>query len=318
MKSAGFFLSFFNKICFFLLIITGGFLFSVNSLFAYEIEKYDDKVEDLFLVSPSKLDLQLEPGQNLTESFQVINRLGRKQHFEIVVEGLIEAESGKEINSAKDWIRPEVDNFSLEQGEKIKMNFSVIVPEKVPSGGYYAAILVVARNPEQNKGNVDLISRVGVSLLASIPGEIKEKGDIIDLRTSRWFYWRGPVDFFSTFQNQGNIHLNLAGEISVYNFLGSQVAQLPLAEATVLPGAEKEWKTTWGKKWLLGFYPARLTFHYGQGNKVATEQLSFWAFPIDILLLVLFLLWLIHWIVDKFHWNLEIKRKRKNDKKERL
>lgn len=276
---------------------------------AFEKERYEDQVEDRFLVSPSRLELRLEPGQKITDTFEVVNRLGRKQDFQVMVENLVEDESGSPANSAKDWVVPEIAEFSLEHGERIKMNFSINVPEKIPSGGYYASLLVVADNQSGEASNLKLISRVGVSLLASIPGEIEEKGEVIFFRPQRKFYFRGPVELFSLFENQSNIHLSPTGEISIFNFLGGKVAQMPLAEATVLPGAGKEWKTVWQRKWLLGRYPAVLKIHYGQEGKTIVQSCVFWAFPVDILLLLIGLLYLAHRLLKKWQANFEIKRK---------
>jgi len=295
--------------------LSGCFLGGVCFLFfkkaqAYQLEKYPDQIEDRFLVTPSKLDLQLRPGQKIVESFQVINRLGREQIFEIIVEDLLENSSDKKKeNSIKDWVDLEIKEFVLGQGERMRLSFTINVPEKLFPGGYYASLLVVAKNRDQKNENIELVSRIGIPLLATVPGEFEEKGIISKLETNRYFYWRGPVEIFSSFQNQGNVHLNPRGEIAVYNFLGAKVAQMSLAEAVVLPNQEKNWKTVWQKKWLLGYYPVILTVHYGE-NFFSVKKISFWAFPLDILFLAILLLWIIHKVLDKFSLQIEIKRKK--------
>lgn len=309
---------------FFLLAVGSLFflLFPVFSLKAFSLEKNPDKVENRFIVSPVKLNLDLRAGQSLKEKLQVTNRLGRTARFEIKVEDLVDQSGGadySQLNSAKNWIVPEIESFSLEQGERASIELSVNVPENISAGGHYASIVVSSQGQGDDGDNIKVISRIGVPTLVSISGKIKEQGVIsffgqkakIPFLFFNKLFLNGPIIFSVDFLNEGNIHLSPAGEIAVYNFLGNKVAQLPLPETVVLPEQEKHWEAVWQKTWLLGFYQSILTVNYGQGQAPLTQKESFLVFPVHFLLLFILSLWLIHKLIGKFHWKLEIRRRKK-------
>lgn len=295
----------------FSVLLGSGFFFGAE---AYHRESYDDKVEDRFIVSPVKIELDLRPGQEFKQPMTVINRLGKKANFTVIKEGLIKNENGELVETAIDWIEPEIENFSLEQGERMILDIKINVPEGVRPGGYYAAILVAneGEDLQEGKSGIEFVSRVGLSALITIPGKVKEEGSITKFSTDKFFYLTGPVDFKTIFQNQGNIHLAPEGEITVRNFLGSIVAQIPLRSWTVLPNSSREWEARWNRKWILGFYSADLNLHYGsQNQQVAKQRLVFWAFPWHLLILILMILGVLYYLLRKLSEKVEIKIKRK-------
>ena len=71
-------------------------------------------------------------------------------------------------------IEPEIDEVYLDHGERVKFNIQISVPADVRPGGYYAGVLAAVRSAGGNNENVELINRVGTSILMSIPGKAKE------------------------------------------------------------------------------------------------------------------------------------------------
>lgn len=297
----------------FLIIFFSLFIFS--GALAYETEWYDDKKEGRMVVTPSKLQLNLQSGQVVKKEILVINRLGREEEFFVQVEGLINEGELKNLDkkyfpkSGVDWIKPEINSIRLKHGERVKFDVEITVPENVKSSGYYAALNILVRN-KKGDDQINLESRIGVPLLISVPGSVQKKGEITKFSVDKWFYLNGPVVFLTDFRNLGNIHLMPRGEISVYNFLGAKVAQITLKDSTVLPGLTQSWESAWDKKWLLGKYRAELLMFFGEeSDEVLKKNTTFYAFPLHLLLLLIVIILLVYYIIRKIHSKFEIRRK---------
>ncbi|MDZ7612136.1 MAG: hypothetical protein U5L10_05210 [Candidatus Moranbacteria bacterium] len=288
-------------------------IFCASSAFAFSIEKYNDNVEDRFIVTPPRFEFKVYHGQTSFREFTVVNRLGKEKKFEVVIEGLVQEEEEGKKYSAVDWIEPEVKDFTLAHGERMRQKMKIQVPENMPSGGYYATLLVRTEGEDVNSSQkIRVINQVGVPVLTTMPGKVKEELKIKDLSTDLPFYLTGPVTFSALFKNTGDIHLSPRGSLEVRNFLGAKVAEIPIEKLTVLPNTEKKWQARWLKKWLIGKYDVKLTAQYGAGSEKIVEKTFFWAFPIHILLLVVAILFVIYYVAKKLSkkFGLEIKRKK--------
>jgi hypothetical protein len=292
----------------FCFIVLTGMFFSFP-VFAYQIEKHDDRIEDRFIVTPPKFDFQIESGQSLETDFTVVNRLGRDEEFKIVVEELTDFGNSKKSFSATSWVEPEINSFSLSQGERITQKLKITAPDNIPSGGYYAVIAVLVEGEgEGASGKIKLISQAGISLLTTVPGNLREDLSISRLSSDKFFYLNGPVDFKAIFKNDGDVHVSSQGHLEVRNFLGSKVAEIPINSTTVLPVLEKNWQATWNKKWLMGKYDYKMTLFYGQNKQKITKDGSFFAFPVHILLLVIVIIFILYYLLRKIPIKVEIKK----------
>jgi hypothetical protein len=285
-------------------VVNGAFWGRSGSIWAYTMEKYNDQVENRVVVSPAKIELTLTPGKTERREMTIINRLGQKAEFKIVVEGLLKEGTdvaSQESSLAAAWIKPEIDHFTLEHGERINLPLEIKIPKEISPGGYYVAVLAEFKGRKKSNSNVKLINRVGTSLLLTAPGNVIQQGKTLEFFTDKKFYRTGPIEFFVAFKNNGNIHLSPQGEISIYNFIGAQIAQIPLEKKIVLPGEMVQWKTNWKRKWLLGIYKVQLIFHFGNNPPQAQEtSFTFWAFPLHLLLLIIIVIGVLYHYLKKF------------------
>jgi len=309
-----------SKKSFFIIIGLSVFLIT-GIVFAFSTEKYNDQVEDKIIVIPAKVEFKLSPGQIVNQEMTVINRLGRREKVEIVVEGLISQKAILALNknyspnAGVSWIKPEISEIYLNHGERVKFNIQIKVPKDIDAGGYYAGVLAVTKGIGKDNDNIKLINRVGTSILMSVPGIVSKDMSILKFSNDRSFYLNGPVNFFTKVVNLGNIHFSPVGEISVYNFLGKKVGQIPLDKALTLPGQSQKWHSTWDEKWILGIYKAHLTMRYGKDeDQVLEREIKFWAFPFHILIIILVIIYLFHKIIQKWQKKYEVRRKLKTQK----
>jgi hypothetical protein len=291
------------------------FSLSENSL-AYKKEKYPDKVENRFIVTPVRYDLKLKPGQEIIEKVIVVNRLGEREDFFAEIEGFDNQNKGN-LNSSVDWIKPELEKFSLDQGERIEFDLKINVPENLSPAGYYANLIVSnQRNSQEDERGqkINLINRISIPLFSTIPGEFDLRGELINFFSDKFFYFKGPVILEANFLNKGNIHLYPEGEIEVYNLLNKQIYQKELDSETILPNDQQKWKISLNNRIFIGRYKAVFMVNYGDDVRQVSKEEVFWAFPLHLLLLIILIIYLIHFIVKKIKENYEVVKK--NEKKE--
>lgn len=296
------------KIKIFLLAIMGAFLFLVGNANAFKIEKYDDKIEGRFIVSPGKIDQKLNPGDFRKVDITVVNRLGKQQEFFVNREVINSGNNSVLIDSAKEWIVPEVETFLLDHGGRINFEVAINVPSDTVSSGYYFSIIIGTKG-EKSSGNdqVELISQIGLPVFITVEGKsLEKKGGISNFNSNHFLYSNGPIEFSAIVENRGNVHLQPFGEISVYNLIGSKVAQLPLKPWIVLPNSKAGQSTVWDEKWLMGRYRADLKIFINE-NQILENSYVFYAFPLHILSLVIFIIVILYCLIKYLHSKYEIR-----------
>jgi hypothetical protein len=306
-----------------LLFLSSFFLIGVGTARAYTIENYQENVEDRFVISPVNLELTLAPGESTTQNIVIVNRLGKTSNFQIMKEDFIGSQDPEKataflgdesagITTAKDWITTDVDQISLNHGDRLNMPVKITAPENAVAGSHYAAIFASVSGGESGMGNakVKLVSRVGTLILINIPGNNRESGGITDFSSDKKYYRQGPVDFSTTFKNTGNVYEKIRGEIAIKNILGTEIAHIALKDWTVLSDSSRKQSATWNRKWLLGRYTADLTAFYGLGGNLKdSKSVVFYAFPWHIALLILLILIVAYYLLKYFFSKFEIKKK---------
>ncbi len=304
---------------------------------AYTVEKYNDSVENKFIVTPTSIELNLKKGQQVNKQITLINRLGRREKFIIDKEILIHRNNqnspDKNYFSAQGlgWIETEINEITLDHGERVKFDVQVNVPAQADVGGYYAVVVVSAKSSAAGKkgdNQINFISRIASPILITIPVNIREIARINEFEADKKIYYfgerllalknflaidkklylTGPIVFYLDFENLGNVHLDPESEITIENWLGFKVAQIKVKDSIVLPGEIGRWEANWNEKWLIGKYTATLQTHYGQENKLIKKTASFWVFPLHILILIVFLIIAIYFIAKKVGKKYEVKK----------
>jgi len=159
----------------------------IGCLYAYTIEDLRDiPVENDFVLAGSKVELWLDPGQSYTKELLITNRLGKRMDFTIEIEdfeGTKDLENPTKLlgdergpYSLKDYLKPELMNFSLEHGQRMILPVTVEIPLNAEPGGRYGSVLITA-NPssaegsvekEKAKGQINLITRLASLFLSEL------------------------------------------------------------------------------------------------------------------------------------------------------
>ncbi len=278
-----------------------------------------------FDLGPTSFAIDIHPGETLTKTLQVTNRLGRTADFMVSVEdfegshdisqSVVLQGKGSGRYSAKDWVVPEMDRFTLDHGQMEKFTVTITAPQDADVGDHYASVLVQTTppgDPKPGSGNVKLISRVGSLFFLRVPGETKEAGQLDSFTTDRHWYWQSPVQLQTIFENTGNARLTPSGTIRLANLFGQTVDTLPIDSFNVLRDSVRSHTETW-KRWpLLGRYTATLSLDRGYGDTEDTQRVTFWVIPVreitEFLLSVVLFLGVVWLIRKKFSFRIEMKK----------
>lgn len=298
---------------------------------AYDLQMISDTpVKGDFVLGPGKIDLLLDPGEKAAQKVTVTNRFGKDQEFKVEVEDfsgsfdtdetvrLFGAEKGP--YSMKDYIKPEVYEFSLRHGEKITLPVEIEIPEDSQPGGLYASVLVSTVPDDaidEDSAQAKVISRLGALFFVRVAGDTTESGHLQDFKVKeaeKGFYEKGPITFEIFFKNEGNVHLTPSGNMEIRNMLGRRVGEHAIESFFAMPNALRKLNIDWEGGFLMGRYTAVLTLdkNYQQAPaEPETMEASFWVIPWKVLLgafAAILVLWLIFkYIRSKFKF--EIKKK---------
>lgn len=279
-----------------------------------------------FVVGPGLAEIEVKPGQSVTQEIVVTNRISGERTFKIEVEDISGSTdgsrsvslSGEERGpySLKDYVSFPKDTFTLELGERARIPITVTVPLDAEPGGFYGSVLISTdRTAETPEGEFaprqPIIARIGSLFFVTVPGEIEHSGQTLEISTVTDSYWyeKGPIGFGILYENTGSIHLNPYGEISITNMFGEQVGFVELEPWFVLPKSLRVRELSWDREFLLGRYTVTAKINRGYDNIVDEVTTSFWVLPWKIVLGTFVVVFVLIFGIRTFFRSFEFKRK---------
>ncbi len=262
-------------------------------------------------ISPLIFELTGNPGDIIENQVKVSNPSSQIISIKMTVEdiaptgeiGLIVIEPGEtETYSIAKWTKTEPEEFTLNPGEEKWVKFTISVPNNAEPGGHYGTVVAGSNQIVGGTTGTAIAPRVGVIVLMTVPGAMKEYLTIKDFTAPKYSEY-GPVNFSIRFENKGTVHVKPRALITIADFLGKKVTDIHVAEMNVLPDAIRKFQASWNQKWLFGGkYTATLTGFYGASDIPLTPTvITFWVFPwkvgvIILIVLIFFILMRRRWI----------------------
>ncbi|RLE08187.1 hypothetical protein DRZ78_01550 [Candidatus Aerophobetes bacterium] len=302
----------------------------VSPVFAYNIQKLANvPVENDFTLGPGKIEVFLDPGSTTTRNLLITNRLGKTMDFKVEIEDFEGSPTGERAAvllggkrgpySLKDYLHPELSEFTLAHGERMVLPVEISIPEGMEPGGLYGSVLISTSPPEKipereegvAKGQVRIVGRVGTLFFVRTKGEVNEEGALekFDTTGSKRFYQKGPISFTILYRNTGNVHLDPYGIVEIKNILGKKIGEIEVEPYFAMPKSLRYREVKWERGLALGHYTATLFLNRGYQDIIDTAKINFWIFPWKILLIagiaIFSIIWFIWWIATHF----EIRRK---------
>lgn len=294
--------------------------FSVEQLSGERLDMGD------FVISPGKVELELEPGQTVIQEISVANRVSDDRTFFIEIEDMVGTSDGSQSivllgdergpYSVQDIVSVPAESFEIGLGELARIPVTISVPADAEPGGYYGSVLVstVRSNGDASVPGAPrspIVARVGTLFFITVPGEVTTEGSLKDftLLGDDWWHEAGPVDFGLVFENTGSRHLTPYGEIRITNMLGEEVGFVALDPWFVMPEAVRLREVSWDRELLLGRYTATAQINRGYDDVIDELTVSFWVLPWKIVLGTFFGLFTIIFLIRAFFRTFEFKRK---------
>lgn len=252
-------------------------------------------------VTPTLFEMSASPGQEWRSSVKVIN----SNPYDLTVYASAvnfapqgEAGRGKllpvfeamtEGTTLGEWIDLSSEPITIPRETSYEVPFTVTVPEEAAPGGHFAAILVGTQPPKSDDVVAVRTSQVVTSLFfVRIAGEVIENGSIREFRAIDGFQTAPAAEFELRFENEGNVHLQPQGDITIYNMWGEERGVIPINHQTnfgnVLPESIRKFSFTWeGERSFteVGRFRAVATLAYGEDDRqFTTRSTVFWVVPV--------------------------------------
>lgn len=184
------------------------------------------------------------------------------------------------------WMSVMPTSFDLKGGERRDVKLIIRIPAVVEAGSHFGSVIFTPTVPNSASGPFRTTTEVASLILMRLPGPTNESASVKSFDARVAGDNAGPIEFTTRLSNEGSVHFNPTGQITVTDTFGREVASIPVNETRnpVLPGAIRKFDDKWEGKRLAGFYKANLKLTYasntpGQPDKVLTAETSFRVFP---------------------------------------
>ena len=263
-----------------------------------------------FQVSPTRAELFVSAGGEQQFSLALTNHTGKSATFLLGAEDLGSASAQQDDpvllgNSAgsyslKDYILSTDSSVTLADGETRSVPFVVRVPAGVTKPGLYGAVTIELSGSSAREAvpGAILRSRLAVPVLVRTVEKPDVSGHLIDFDTINGTHvlWSGKVILKVAYQNDGNVHIEPTGLVSLSNFYGQQVSNERVGPIVILPMSVRSQTLSVSSGYMPGRFTALLQIEDGFGGHHEEQSLTLWILPWQTLLAVLvvfviFILW---------------------------
>lgn len=253
-----------------------------------------------YLVSPVRVELNLDKGQSQTVTLTVENPTSIETTAQAVINAfeassdetgqpkILLDNSNPPSNDFKSLVSA-IPDVTLAPHEKKDIPVTITVPNNASAGGYYGAIRFVAAQGDNEK-NVALSASVGTIFLVRVSGDLVEDLQLVEFTaakngdTGRIFIGSGEMSIVTRLKNTGNIHVKPFGRIQVTDRSGKIVQEYEFnstdPRANVLPSSTRKFTDVLTPQKWVGKYTITANLGYGTGGNLITAKNTFWVIPI--------------------------------------
>jgi hypothetical protein len=224
---------------------------------------------DSITISPVSAKVSLTPGTTTDGTLKVINSGSSELVFKVYATPFYVANNnydnlqfsgGNNRTQISRWITFDQENYTLAAGETAQVVYHINVPESVPAGGQYAAIMAES-TPTQTGEGISASSRVGMLVYSSVAGTTFEEGDIAGNKIDGW-YKASPIKTTVSVKNSGNTDFAVNGTLKAYNIFGGEVYASETKAFQVLPETTRDVVLEWDSKGRVGIYTIKQSVQF--------------------------------------------------------
>ncbi len=281
-------------------------IYPLQSTRGFEVKKNPNaRIENSFLVGPSKIELEIPSGASKTTEILIENRTGRDQMFEISFEDFTAGTSSIEVvsllgqeqgsRSLKNFFSIEKNKFFLSQGDRLSLPVTISIPNGINPGGLYGSLVVSAtlesssRVTESNNAysGATVLGRVATLFFITVSGDIDREGQLISFVTKNYkkLFFTKEIPFRVEYRNTGDVSLNPYGKVEVTNLFGKKVYEQILEPWFVLPESTRT-RDVLVSGSFFGRYTASIELNRGYEDIVDEEVFAFYVVSREALLIL--------------------------------
>jgi hypothetical protein len=218
------------------------------------------------------------------------------------------------------------DTIDLGPGQKQRLRLRITLPEHEPSDDYYFSLIFLenqngSNNTKKNQKSISTLQTgIGINVFLAV-GDIETPQITVGNFTTSPFRESGPVPFTLTVYNDGRHFITPQGTIQIKNMFGQTVGKIDLQSSVILAGtgrmyigshtdtfASNFWNLedqnmsqqfVWPEHFLLGMYTGNLFLSAGDKGPIYTKTIHFFAFPIKPASLILAILLILLFIIQR-------------------
>lgn len=255
-------------------------------------------------VSPPLAQLSAEPGTKLTQTFRVYNEGTSAERVTADLLNWAPGEDGASVIfpdeptefAMAEWMSVKPQTARVPAGESVDFTLTVNVPRNAGPGGRYGAVNFRPVRPPV-PGAVQVEQVVSALVLLEVSGNIVQGASLTDFGARTRAVAGSPsdaepvtvldtaaFDFLARVRNTGNVHLRPTHIVEVSNVFGTPVETVDNTggegtQGLVLPSSERAYRVPMQGELWPGFYRARVTTTYADGQPPLTATTSFWYIP---------------------------------------
>lgn len=252
-------------------------------------------------ISPPVLILSGNPGQTIKTQISLRDISSTNLNVSAQINDFVAAgedgtpkillkDEGSNPYSIRNWVSP-LANLLMIPHQIKALPVSINIPADASPGGHYGVVRFTATPPELQGTGVSLSASLGSLMLITVNGKTKESLAVQELSVNNGgaagtLFESTPLNFAVRLKNNGNVHEQPIGQITITDMFGKKVAavNVNLPPRNVLPQSTRKFSTPLdntviGNKKLFGHYRAHLLVTYGASKQTVASDLSFWVVP---------------------------------------
>jgi hypothetical protein len=206
-------------------------------------------------VNGAMLVTEVNPGENLKHKIAVqLSPTDAATDISVKVEPVGQSPDGTYLASdssiidvrysASSFITLDKNIFHLEPGSTGELTATIQIPTDIGPGGRYA--LITLQTQPSLQGAISVVRAIHIPIYLTIKDSVLiHTGKIRDTTTGEVGNGR-PIDILTRFQNTGNHHFKIKGDVIVYDPRGDilDVLYTSLSTSSILPDSVRQLKTT--------------------------------------------------------------------------
>ena len=290
--------------------VLGIALIFMAALFAVTPVMAEERPERRIQLSPSQMELDLQPGKTITKTFEVQNTGTKDLSYEVLVspysvtgeDYASDFTTETKYNDLAKWVTLSDKGGTIEPNTSKEITATIRVPEDVPAGGQYAVILarMVDADGKEDSTAVSVVRQVGIIMYSNIDGDTRKDAKVAENKIDS-FLFEPPISASSVVENNGNVHVEATYTLQVYSIFGGDEVytnEENPEKRMILPETRRFNKIVWEGAPQLGLFKVKQTVKVL--DDVSEIQKVVFICPIWFMFIVILIVFcVVFWIISR-------------------